>query len=223
MNAFKPVINFIGDLFKELFNVAGYFLNGVVQITWGFVKLIGQALAGFGKLFYQYMFTPWIEWQKWQLNFFGNIVKMFWNFGVNLISAFVNGIRSKINEAVGAVADMTGQIAEYLPHSPAKKGGLSMLDVNGQRFVETFIKGIESAGLTNFLNNAFIQPMTNASGLIPVAAGGGTSPGNQPPINITYNITARDSEDILKQLKTRDKQLLELINRSNNRINRESY
>jgi TP901 family phage tail tape measure protein len=223
MNFLKQFFVGIAGYYKWLFDGYKNVINGFLTVTKNVVTAIASVLGNIAKLIWDNTIGIWWKVQVELYSMLGKLVSDAWTFGSNFIGAFVNGIKANINKAVSAVGDMAGQMAQYLPHSPAKKGGLSMLDVNGMRFVETFISGIEKAGLTNFLNNAFVTPMNAASNtLIPQTAAAASS-GNQAPINITYNISAKDSEDILKQLKSRDKQLLDLINRSSARINRQSY
>lgn len=199
---------------------ANYFKNDPIKASISVAKWVAPIPSLFGQAFLKasqeiVKFISWI----------GNMEQHFRNaavsWGKGLLQGFIDGIQSMYASVTTTMSQFTNYIGQWLPHSDAKKGELSRLIASGKAFATTFLEGIESVGLDNILNDTFSLG-DNFSNLIPSSANSSPT-GNQSPINITYNITARDSEDILKQLKERDRQLLDLINRSGNRINRPAY
>lgn len=75
---------------------------------------------------------------------FSNLAGMAVSWGANIIQGVVNGITSMIGSVTGAISNIAGIIADHLPHSPAKRGPLTQLNVFGKHLVETFAKDISS-------------------------------------------------------------------------------
>jgi len=76
----------------------------------------------------------------------GNLGQTLFNSGRALISGFINGIRSKAEDLMGIGRWMIGQVAQFLPGSPAEEGPLSGQGYSlyrGQRMVQDFIRGIQ--------------------------------------------------------------------------------
>ena len=219
-NKIGQISNFVWEVLKEIVRVVTYEVTNIFSILFSWIKKGHNLIINFLSSLLSPVISTLGNIGSAIGNWVGNLAKKAYDWGANFIATFVAGIRSKINDVVGVMGDVTGKIADFLPHSPAKRGGLSMLDENGRRFVETFMKGVQDAGLSNFLKGAFVSPGINASGLIPQRA----SANNQTsPVNITYNISARDTEEIIKKLRERDRELLKLITQGGDRINRNAY
>jgi TP901 family phage tail tape measure protein len=162
------------------------------------------------------------------INYIDNLLQNMYSravtWGSNMVTGFVNGIRSKINDAVRAAADMTAAVAQYLPHSPAEKGALSTLDQTGFAFTDTFLSGINKSGIQGYMNNLFTQPKNNLS-LTPST--NRNQENNTSSIQLVYSpvITGsrNDADTILASLKGRDKDLLDIIDRASRRLNRRFY
>ncbi|ACX72430.1 phage tail tape measure protein, TP901 family [Methanocaldococcus vulcanius M7] len=77
------------------------------------------------------------------INFLKSLPSRFYQAGVGLITEFIRGFTSKINEIKQKILDLLSWIDDHLPHSPAKEGPLSRLDKVGPGFIETIAEGIE--------------------------------------------------------------------------------
>ena len=62
--------------------------------------------------------------------------------GEALVSSFVDGVRDMIPNATGAVEDLVGGLADYLPSSDAAVGPLSNLESRGGAIPETLAEGV---------------------------------------------------------------------------------
>lgn len=159
-------------------------------------------------------FVDWI----WNLGAnFANAAK---NWGTGLINGFVDGIQSNIARAQSAVSNFTSGIAKYLPQSDAEKGALSQLTASGKSLVDTFFKGVNAAGLNERLTNLLSNPFGESVGLSPAYA---TATGRQPStINIEMPITIQGNvtQDVINQLRKRDRELIQVISDANRRLGR---
>jgi phage-related protein len=75
----------------------------------------------------------------------GNIGRLLFNKGRDLIKGFINGIASMIGAVKDKVKDVVGAVGRFLPGSPAKEGPLSgqgYVLLRGQRFMADFARGI---------------------------------------------------------------------------------
>lgn len=155
---------------------------------------------------------------NWLAGLGNNFAHMAESWGNGLIQGFINGMQSMYGNVQNAMNNFVNWLSQYLPHSDAKKGALSNLTASGQSFADTFLSGIEGAKIDPFgtlspaLANSSIPPMS--------ALGGGSSSLNYAPI---YNISAKDADDIMKQIKARDRELLDLIARATQRTDRRAY
>lgn len=157
------------------------------------------------------------------LSFITSLGSQFQSAGASLVSGFTEGIRSKIGEATAAAANMAESVAKYLPHSDAERGALSTLSQTGRAFVNTFLQGIQQSNLTGFLNSLFTLPRmaTNTGVTAPRTNGGGIV------INLSYaptvNGSRQDAETIINMLRSRDREVSELVQKALSRIQRTFY
>ncbi|MBH9981794.1 hypothetical protein H3S89_03160 [Bartonella sp. B10834G6] len=140
----------------------------------------------------------------------------FESHGAALMRTFAIGIRNGAGSAIAATRDVVGQIRDYLPHSPAKRGPLS--DLNRVRFSETLAKAIKPApaiaavervtsGMRNALSGPFsstINPMRPAlSAGLPAGGNNGghgtVSINYAPVINVAGNASSREMGDVMRQ------------------------
>jgi TP901 family phage tail tape measure protein len=148
------------------------------------------------------------------------------NWGAGLIDGFVNGINSKISSAQNAISQFTNGIGQYLPHSDAQKGALSKLTASGQSLGETFMSGLNSYGIGANMGRA-VAPIGGGLSSLQPSPVFSRSAGNNPassPVTVTNNYQISGSNDeLIKQLKRRDRELLDLLAKSGQRINRSTY
>lgn len=162
-----------------------------------------------------------ISFVNWIQGVGSNIYSSAVNWGKSLISGFINGLQSMYGNAATAMNNFTNWIAQYLPSSDAKKGALSGLSASGQSFADTFMSGLQNSGLGNALGGILQTPGTSSAppGLIGSASGGTTVINFSP----TYNVSAKDADDIIKLLKEKEKALLDMITKSSQKLNRGAY
>lgn len=158
-----------------------------------------------------------INFYNWLSGVGSNFANMAVSWGRGLLQGFINGIQSMYGQVQNVMNTFTSWLAQYLPHSDAKKGALSNLTASGKAFADTFMSGIENANLDPFASVG--TEAGGYGGISPASATASTSLSFAP----VYNITAKDSDDILKQLKERDRELVELIRRATTRTDRKAY
>lgn len=157
---------------------------------------------------------------NWLAGLGNNFAHMAESWGNGLIQGFINGMQSMYGNVQNAMNNFVNWLSQYLPHSDAKKGALSNLTASGQSFADTFLSGIEGAKIDPF--GTLLTPALATSGITPMSAIGGMGSVNAP-ITVTYNISAKDADDIMKQIKSRDRELLDLIARATQRTDRRAY
>jgi len=163
------------------------------------------------------------EFMAWLSTSVSTIASNAYNSGASFVSGFANGVKSNIANATSAVSNMTSQIGQYLPHSDAQKGALSQLTASGIAFGRTLMQGIQASGIGSYLGG-YLQPVSGG-GIRPSFATGTPASGGGGAVTITFNVTgsASDADAIVKALRQRERQLLDLISQASQRINRNSY
>ena len=145
------------------------------------------------------------------------------NWGKGLIQGFIDGIQSMYGKVQNVMDNFTGWLRQYLPSSDAERGALSDLTASGASLVNTFMDGINRVGFGDSINSALQGATVGVTpGITPQprgTVGGGTTINLSP----TYNITGVENEEIIKQLKRRDRDLLDLIEKGSQRVNRRTY
>lgn len=200
--------------------------GGFIVANWSSVKPFFQDLW----LGIRYTIQQFIDWIKndpvdlvatvlsWVNPLPGLVGLMGSNAGKSLISGFINGIQSMYSYVASAMSSFSGWINQYLPHSDAKKGELSQLTNSGKSFTTTFFQGVKMGGIDQ-LGGMLSLPNTDSPPDLSNPSGGSSTINFSP----TYNITASSNDDLIKQLKARDKQFLQMINDINSKNNRNAY
>ena len=96
-------------------------------------KLVGDALS-----------DAW----KFIKDFGSNAGSLLWDAGKNIIKGLISGIESMVGAAGNAISDVTSEIKDHLPWSPAKKGPLSgsgAPEIGGRNIVKMMAQGITAA------------------------------------------------------------------------------
>ena len=106
------------------------------------------------------------------LSFLSGLNGRFYQSGFALLTAFANGIKAAIGNALAAVRSAASKLRSYMPGSDAEKGPLSDITASGAALMDTFAKGMESG---TDLNTSFGGL---APAIAPQGAGGAASGGN---------------------------------------------
>jgi TP901 family phage tail tape measure protein len=79
-------------------------------------------------------------------SFFTNLPSEMYQFAVNAVQSFINGIEAMIDRVASAASKITSKIADFVGfHSPSREGEGRELMVWGPNFVKGLVEGIESA------------------------------------------------------------------------------
>lgn len=75
----------------------------------------------------------------------GGLADQATNWGKNLLSMFISGVKSKISALVDILKDAAGKVSDFLGfHSPTKEGPASDSDKWAPNFMDMFVKGIRA-------------------------------------------------------------------------------
>ncbi|HKY57658.1 MAG TPA: hypothetical protein VJL80_06445 [Aeromicrobium sp.] len=150
MNAVKTVISLAGDAIVAVFN--GLW-NRVVATAKALPGQIVKALGDLGKLLY--------------------------NAGRELIAGLIDGIKSKLGDVKGAIGDIAGTVKDFFPGSPVKEGPLRSWNNGGagKRLVGLLADGLGQTSpldaAVSGLASRIAAPSFATAGVAGAAAGGG--------------------------------------------------
>lgn len=191
-----------------------------------FFKWVWDSVYSYTASNIQKMYNKLIEFTNWVANIGNFLRNSAINWGKGLIQGFISGLESMYGNVQNAMNNFTGWLRKYLPSSDAKKGALSDLTASGRSLAETFMNGVNSFGLGTAMNSSLSRG-GGLNNLQPSPVFGGSSIGSTPasnPVTVTNNYQISGSNDeLIKQLKKRDRELLDLLNRGNQRITRDTY
>jgi hypothetical protein len=100
-------------------------------ISW-FQQLPGRAMAAVNEMI------------SHALGALGTMATSAMNAGAAIVNGIASGITGAIGAVTGAIGTVVSVIADHLPHSPAKRGPLSLLNEFGPALVNTFARDIRS-------------------------------------------------------------------------------
>lgn len=135
---------------------------------------------------------------------FDNLVKSAWNWGKNLMSEFIAGIKSKISDLWDTLTNIAETVAGFLGfHSPTKLGPGREADKWAPNFIDMFAQGLR-AGIPKL--EATLQDL--ALTLNPAVAAAGnisnvTYGGHTIIINVNGGSTSEIAEELLRELARR--------------------
>jgi phage-related protein len=114
------------------------------------------------------------------LSALGNLGRLLYNKGRDLITGFINGLLSMLGRVRDAASNIVGAVTDFLPGSPAKDGPLSGRGyalLRARRMMEDLAKGIQDgAGLPVAAMAGAVSPVASAaSGGISGASTGGST------------------------------------------------
>ena len=156
-------------------------------------------------------------------SFFQRIGNWFMEAGKYLMLTFARGIQSKINEALRPIIDFTNRVRSYLPGSDAKVGALSDLTRAGKALLDTVAQGITDRRLVGNVELG-VQNARNAIAFPNTAP---VSNNNSAiTINFAPTIQAGSEENgrrIVDELRPYVRELIEMIQRGQNRVTRGTF
>ena len=133
--------------------------------------------------------------------------------------SFLGGFLSVKDKLYDGVKDVIGKVRDFLPFSDAKIGPLSDLTESGKRLVETFGKGINSAGPIGFADALLpVGPVPQGVGGLGGGGGGGitlsitidrieiSAPGGDPQL-ITAEIGDRLKQEVRQLVEEVDSRI----------------
>jgi hypothetical protein len=156
---FGAIVQFFVDLWT---NVSTAVSTGIANVITFFTELPGKAMAALG-----------------------NLKDTALQSGKDLIQGFIDGIGSMIGKVGDVVGNVLGGVADFFPHSPAKKGpfsgaGWRAVGASGRAIFDEFQSGIPADAL--LVNGGFAANVVGSG-----SAGSGTVPGST--VGDTYNTT----------------------------------
>jgi phage-related protein len=135
------------------------------------------------------------------------------SFGSNIVTAVVDGIKSKMGVLSAAMSGVAGMIGSFMQHSPAKQGPLSgkgYTFFSGQSVASALAQGMLSqlSAVQNASNQLALATMTGASGssgfMPPVGFAAGmpasTNSNARGPVNITIHTNEIDPRTTAAEL-----------------------
>lgn len=141
--------------------------------------------------------------------------------GAGMMKEMASGINQNAGLVQQAVANATRSANQYLPHSPAKKGALRNLDDVGYNFMNTIAKGIRGYDISPVMNSATSQMGVTGDSGVNAASNG--SNGRQIVINYAPVLQVRDDADLMKQLKSNQREVVRLLGDANQSLTRRFY
>jgi hypothetical protein len=153
-----------------------------------------------------------------------------WNAGVRIVQMFVQGFQAAFDGAVANFQAQLQRVRNLLPSSDAKTGPLSDISRTGGGMMQTFADGISAHPVVSALDSALSGVANVASGggtvsPVPVGAGGMGDIIFQPTytIEVGAGTTKEVVNDLIEQLRERDRELLDVISQAQSRIGRATY
>ena len=140
------LIKAIPQLVKESPRLVLAILEGIglmtAEMVMAGVELVMQLIAGIGS-----MISPLVQEAKETIKAFGNALKeqirAAKEWGADLISNFINGIKSKIGELTNSVKGVAKTVWNYLHFSEPEMGPLSDFHTYAPDMIDMFVKGID--------------------------------------------------------------------------------
>jgi phage-related protein len=136
------------------------------------------------------------------LSALGDVGSLLYNAGANIISGLINGIESMFSSVTGTIGHIASEIADFFPHSPAKKGPLSgsgSPQLSGRTIAKQLATGLVAgagdvtgamAHLTGAASGGLALRMAGGGAAIAGVAAGGASGGGggqSVVVNLTVN------------------------------------
>jgi len=141
----KDSVKLVWDVIKNVITLAMHLILNTIGVILDLItghwskawtdlkKLVGNALS-----------------DAWRLikSFGSDAGSLLYDAGKNIIKGLISGIKSMVGAAGNAISDVTSEIKNHLPWSPAKKGPLSgsgAPEIGGRNIVKLMAQGITQA------------------------------------------------------------------------------
>ena len=175
----SKAVGFISSIWNQ---ISAFFANAWnTYIATPLTNLWNTISTFFANAWTRYIVSPlgnlWNQIRGW----FGNLASQAWQWGVNLIQSFINGIGSMFSNLGTAVHNVASQVGNVLGfHSPPKEGPARDSDTWMPNMMAMFAEGIRAgapslhAALSTSVN-AMISPVAYSPSLmgIPASTGNG--------------------------------------------------
>ena len=191
---FSGVGNWFSQKFTEAKNLVMAVWNGVPQLFSGIAGKIGGAFSGIGEKIKSGFETG--------VNFIKELPGEALQWGKDMISNFVNGIKQMAGKVEDAAKDVAGKVKKFLHFSKPDEGPLADFDTYGPDMMQTFADGIRkntgkvseaarlaAASISDGLN---VGTTVNVRG---IASPYGAAAGGITTVNHTGVITIRGVND----------------------------
>lgn len=223
----------IKAFFVRVWNyIKGVFWNVVAWIReWGIlfigpigfiIKYWNQIVGFFGSL-WDRVKKPFLDMVAWVMN----LGKEFLKAGENIVDSIVKGIKNKASQAVDAIKDVTKQIRDFFPFSPAKRGPL--MDIHKVKLIETIADSVKPNALvkkmqttTQLALNAVNKPGAGIKGKGAQSASP-VSVNFAPQITLSGGASKADAENFIAQLRKFEPELVRMIKTAMDKQGRTQY
>lgn len=188
LNFFAPAFNWLLDRGRDIIRGLVSGIRSVAGEVWNAIKAaadqIGNFFSGAGRWLYETgkaILQGLINGMKDMIGKVGEVAgnvaegvknkfksilgihspsKVFADYGHELLAGMAGGMKGATGLVVGAANDMFGAVRRLMPYSDAKEGPLRDLTLSGQRFSETFARGITQSAqaVQNAVTRALMFP-----------------------------------------------------------------
>lgn len=206
-----PVITFIAGLIQSNMGFIVGAIQGMVGVFTGIINLIGSLICGdftgamnafknIASNAASVVKNIFSGFQNMIVSVFSSAGSWLKDAGSKIIGGLVDGIKSKINDAVNAAKGVMQSIANFFPHSPAKKGpfsGRGWTPFSGQAIMTGLAEGITNSTpvAVNSIRSAMNTIHGNLAGqgnsALAVVASGSPAVQGQG-VSVTQNISVPD-------------------------------
>ena len=226
-NFVGSIVGYISGQFSRLSNYVGSILAGIGNTIARWAGYAVSAATTAAANIYngiQSRLQPVYSFFTNLFNWIGNALNQFaswaYNAGAQIITMLIQGINSQFQNAIASFNNQLQQLRSYLPSSDARRGALSDISTTGSAMMETIASGISAAPVANALNRALGSAKTE---LAPAPTSGGGGGRGGVIINYQPTITMGQNGNIVDELRRHARELLDLIQETEDRANRAKF
>lgn len=155
--------------------------------------------------------------------FFANLAASGGNWGVALITSFIQGIYRSLPSLGSTLEQVMNWVRSFFPSSPAKRGALSDLDKTGSALVNTFASGIDPGLVTGAMDG--LATASNPANGGAIANTTNNNVGGSRTINLYFQPTIQGggNANIIEQLRPYAQELVTLLSETDARMSRANF